>query len=154
MKHSPLNNSHLSTTASLSHNFPKIYCNKLWITALYALTFEQRPLFGGPKGGRCRQVWLYLENCTIPFSKNINFNRPKIVRLLMMNGTWNRQILQRSKLVQLSFRYRNWILNWSESIFLIGKKCQYFLDRFREASFINWRSINIKRHFFRISYST
>jgi hypothetical protein len=26
-----------------------------------AATFVQRPLFWGPKGGRCRQVWLYIE---------------------------------------------------------------------------------------------
>jgi hypothetical protein len=40
--------------------FQNFNSNKLWIMATYALTFEQRPLLGGPKGGRCRQVWLYL----------------------------------------------------------------------------------------------
>ena len=31
--------------------------NTLQITT----TSEQRPLFVGPKGGRCTQAWLYLE---------------------------------------------------------------------------------------------
>ncbi len=31
--------------------------NDLWTT----ITCQQRPLFLGPKGGRCTQVWLYLK---------------------------------------------------------------------------------------------
>jgi hypothetical protein len=36
-------------TASLSPNFQKFHRYKLWITTPYALTFEQRPLFGVPR---------------------------------------------------------------------------------------------------------
>ncbi len=35
--------------ASLSPNSPKFYTNKLWITTTYAITVEQRPLFGVPR---------------------------------------------------------------------------------------------------------
>ncbi len=37
------------------------FLTNLWI----ATTFEQRPLFCGPRGGRCTQVWLYCQNIVL-----------------------------------------------------------------------------------------
>ena len=37
------------------------------IENLYIVTnYAQRSLMGGPKGGRCRQVWLYAEENIFP----------------------------------------------------------------------------------------
>jgi hypothetical protein len=51
-----LNNGQLPTTASLSPAKPN--SKQFWLENLLR---AQRPLFWGPKGGRCRQVWLYMK---------------------------------------------------------------------------------------------
>ncbi len=53
-----MNNGHLLTTASIIHQRP------VRISLLSDTSF-QRPLFSGPKGGRCKQVWLYIGTCYI-----------------------------------------------------------------------------------------
>ncbi len=51
-KRPPVNNGLLLTTAFLIHQQP------VWFLLLSGTSFK-RPLFSGPKGGRCTQVWLY-----------------------------------------------------------------------------------------------
>jgi hypothetical protein len=58
-------NDHLPTTTSLSPQWTQVigkFIEENWITLCVATTSVQRPLFGGPEGGRCTQVWLYRAN--------------------------------------------------------------------------------------------
>ncbi len=44
------------------------------------------------------------------FEKQLSKSEPEIIRFVMVDFAWGRQILYRPKFVQLVFRYWNWIL--------------------------------------------
>jgi hypothetical protein len=61
--------------------------------------FEQRPLFWGPKGGRCTQVWLF-------FVISFTFQASTYLFCLTIKHIWKQLILQRpeSKQIRLTFQ--------------------------------------------------
>ncbi len=57
-------NNHLRRATTILWNF--YYINDLWTT-----TTCQRPLFLGPEGGCCTQVWLYFQMYGLLWRKNV-----------------------------------------------------------------------------------